>query len=450
MSARRVVATLAVLAALALVTAHAVAAPLEPDTRYREAQAALREAVRDTAGHADEPARLVALGDALSALARFADADRAYRRALVAAPGDRAALAGAGRVALVQQREAEAESLLVLAGDAEGAARDLYLARLRRHEWSAAAAMAEAQDEPGRRAMLERLEGAWPPAEPPQGPTVVLLFATARIVPQVPVRLERGEVSMAVDPSAGELLIDTNAAKRWNVTLVPGERTVAWNGTRVAARNAIVRELRLGGFRLVNVPACVVSLHRYSMAVNPEGADLAGVLGLPVLERFGVTMDFRKRQLELRAEHALPSLASGGARVPFERWGENELVVYGSLQGSRRMAFWVGTGLPEAAFGAPQETFDEVGARPGKFANAVRAIGTALQGRPWSQVVASTLTVGPAVADRVGCWSGAMDASELWRWGARRDGLLGPGFFNGRRVTFDWDGRALVFEEAGR
>ncbi len=450
MTAPRALALLVAFAAFAAGAARAASAPAEADATYREAQAALREAARDTAGHADDPARLVALGDALAKLARFGDAGRAYGRALAARPDDRAALAGAGRVALVQQREAEAESLLALAGDAEGAAGDLYLARLRRHEWRAAAEMTEAQGEPGRRALLERLDGAWPPAEPPRGESEALLFASARLVPQVSVRLERGSVWMAVDPGAAELLIDENAVKRWNVTLVGGERTVAWNGTRVAARNAIVRELRLGRFVLNHVPAAVLSLHRYSMAVNPEGADLAGVIGLPVLERFGVTLDFRERRLELRADRALPASARDGARVPFERWGENELMVYGSLQGARRMAFWVGTGLPEAAFAAPQETFDEVGARPGKFANAVRALGTALQGRPWSQVVVSTLSLGPIVDDRVDCWSGAMDASEMWRWGTRRDGLLGPGFFGGRRVTFDWDGRALVFEDAKR
>ena len=114
------------------------------------------------------------------------------------------------------------------------------------------------------------------------------------------------------------------------------------------------------------------------------------------------------------------------------------------------MAFWVGSGLPEAALGAPQETFDEVGAKPGRFANMVRTLGTALRGRPWSQVTASTLTVGPVVVDHVNGWSGAMDTAELWRHGARRDGLLGPRFFVGQRVTFDWARHELVFEDGGK
>jgi len=67
----------------------------------------------------------------------------------------------------------------------------------------------------------------------------------------------------------------------------------------------------------------------------------------------------------------------------------------------------------------------------------VRSVGTALQGRPWTQVVVSTLSVGPIVKDRLEGWSGAMDYGELWRHGVRRDGLLGPKFFAGRRVTIE-------------
>jgi hypothetical protein len=308
--------------------------------------------------------------------------------------------------------------------------------------------MAEAQGEPGRRALLERLDGKWPPATPPAGPDVALGFVRQWPVPIVRVTLNKESVLMAVDPSASELLIDPMAARRCRIETIAGERTVAWNGTHVAARNAIVPALKLGTFALEGVPAVVTSLHRYSIAINPEGADIAGVIGLPVLERFGVTLDFRRARLELRAARELPASLHAASRVPFERWDENMLVVYGSLQGGRRMAFWLGTGLPEAAFGAPQETFDEVGAKPGHLANLVRAVGTALQGRPWSQVVLSSMAIGPLALDHVDSWSGAMDSSELWRSGARLDGLIGPKFFANRRVSFDWDKNELAFEDA--
>jgi hypothetical protein len=429
--------------AVAFAAGAAVAELGSPDASYRDALSDLRAAVRDTSGHGTDVGRLGALGDVLMKLSRFADAEKAFRRVRDLAPDDRQALAALGHIALCRQQLEQAESLLVRAGDAEEVTRDLYVLRLRQHDWRAAAGMAEAQGEEGRREMLERLAEI-EPAEPTGAEHAELPFQRLWPVPLVRVKLNGTLVVMAVDPGAPEMLLEPANVRVQRVTIVPGQRSLPWNGARIAAGNAIVQKLELGGILLTNVPAVVTPLHRYSMQVNPQGANIAGVLGLPVLERLGMTLDFDRQQLELRR------VASGakleGTRVPFERWGENELMVYGSINGGRRMAMWLGTGLPDAGLGAPQETFDEVGVRPGTFANLARSIGTALQGRPWSQVVVPTVTVGPIVRDKVPGWSGSMDAGELWRHGTRRDALLGPRFFTHARVTFDWAKRQLVFE----
>ena len=442
--APRVVARAAALALAGALLAGAAGAQVGyPDPTWRDALATVRDAVRDTAGHTADAGRLDALGAALIRVARLADAEPVLRRALDQRPGDQEALAGLGRIALFRQRDTEAESLLAAAGGADGAAADLYRVRLRRHEWAAAAEMAESQGEGGRRELLERLAAS--PEVPPAGAERASLpFQRAWPVPLVRVKLNGQLVTMAVDFGSNELLLDPGATANCHVSIVPGERTVGWSGMRVAARNAIAQKLELGGIVLAGVPAAVTPLHVYSLQANPEGPDLAGVIGLPVLEQMGVTIDFRRQELELRRGGGY---AAKGERVPFERWGENELVVYGSLAGGRRMALWVGTGLPGAALGAPHETFDEIGVQPGRVANFVRSMGTLLQGRPWSQVIVSTVTVGTMARDHVEGWSGAMDPADLWRWGVRRDAVLGPRFFENRRVTFDWDRHELVFEE---
>ena len=434
----------AVLLALACTFTPAHAGLGSPDDSWREAQANLRSAVRDTIGHSDDASRLDGLGDALLRIARFTDAEGVFHRALAARPDDREALAGLGRIALCTQRETVAESLLVRAGDIEGAPSDLYRALLRRHAWAAAAEMAEAQGEGGRREMLERL-AELPPAPALAGPErVTIPFQRGWPAPLVRVRLNGQTVTMVVDPGAAELLLDPSAARVLHATVVPGERTVAWSGARIGARNALVQKLELGGFVLTNVPAAVTPLHRYSLEVNPGAPDIAGVIGLPVLERFGVTIDFHRQQLELSRPGA-PAPATG-TRVPYERWGENELMVYGNIADGRRMALWVGTGLPGAGIGATKETFDELGLQPGKMANLVRGMSSILQGAPWSQVTVPSVTVGSVTHDRVDGLSGALDSSELWRWGVRRDAVLGPAFFTDRRVTFDWARHELVFE----
>src|SRR5437867_4776106 len=111
------------------------------------------------------------------------------------------------------------------------------------------------------------------------------------------------------------------------------------------------------------------------------------------------------------------------------------------------MAFVVQTGVPFCGVGAPAEVFDEVGVKPGALSRIVKGAGQYLQGRPWAAVVVPTVSVGSVARDRVPGWLGALDASELWRHGVRRDALLSHDFFQNRRVTFDWERHELLFQE---
>ena len=103
---------------------------LQPDVTYREAQLVLRMALRDTAGHSRDPARLDSLGVALLRLGRLAEAERIFRRSLKLLPRDDAAEAALGKLALFKDRLSEAESLLADAArsDAE-ALHDLFAVR---------------------------------------------------------------------------------------------------------------------------------------------------------------------------------------------------------------------------------------------------------------------------------------------------------------------------------
>ena len=62
-------------AVVALGAASAAADWLQPDASLREAQLLLRVAVRDTAGHGDDPVRLDSLGVALMRLGRLSEAE---------------------------------------------------------------------------------------------------------------------------------------------------------------------------------------------------------------------------------------------------------------------------------------------------------------------------------------------------------------------------------------
>jgi hypothetical protein len=209
----------------------------------------------------------------------------------------------------------------------------------------------------------------------------------------------------------------------------------------------MVQRLEIGGIRIERAPAGIVSLRRWSIDVNPHSEQVAGIIGLNLLRRFSATLDYQRRRLELAPLEQPPAPGPDAARVPFQIWGLNELTVFGSMAGGRSMALVVQTGVPGCGVGAPAEVFDEIGVKPGMLSRAARGAGSVLRGRPWSGVTVPSVTVGAVAKDKVPGWLGALDASELWRHGVRRDALLSGEFFRGLRVTFDWRAHQLVIEE---
>ena len=432
-----------------LIAAAALADWLTPDARTREAELELSAAVRDTVGHADDPARLDTLGVALLRLARLPEAKTVLEHARALSPRDPTALAGLGKLALFADQLGAAESLLTgsLATErSSGATADLYATRLRKRDWALAAALATDAEDAGRLPLLQAL-GRREALRIVSAPELARVpWSRAYPVPLVRVKLNGESVLMALDTGARDLVLDPWAARRAGVQTFPGQIQIFWCGTRVAAQPALVSRLELGGVRVENLPASVTRLRRWSIQVNPQAEPVAGVIGLGFLRRFTPTLDYAARVLELRP-HGATLTAPGAQHVPFEIWGESELTVYGSIGGGRRLALVVQSGLPECGIAGPPELFEEFGIKSGLSARAASRAGSFLMGRPWTRVTTPTVSIGTVIADRVPGWSGALDAAELWRHGVRRDAILAGGFFGRRRVTIDWEARQLVFEE---
>lgn len=450
--ARRLALPAALIACLAVAPA-ARADWMQPDASWREAQMELRAALRDTAGRGDHVPSLDTLGVALLRVGRVTEAEVLFRRVLAFAPNDAAALAGLGKLALFANRGAQAESLLAAGRNAEGATADLYFAKLRRGDWAGARTLCEDAGDTGMGALAEALANAGAEGGPAQaaftlapGPErAIVPFQRQWPVPLVRVKLNGRDVVMAVDVGLADCLIDGATARLLKLPTLPSQRNVFWNGGHVAATTAVLRDLEIGGMKLATVPAGVTSLRKYSLAVNPQAPQLGGVIGVNVLRRFGVVMDMKKGQLELSRPGVALATPSTAARVPFEWWGEAELMVTGTLNGGRKMKLMLGTGLP-GGVGATQAVLDEVGVKPGSISRAVRNAGAVLQGHAWAQTTVNAAMVGTVACDKLTAWSGAFDAYEMWRHGMRRDALLGPEVWEKRRVTFDWEKSELRVE----
>lgn len=445
MTRRLAVSTIAVLALLAAGGGRVQADWLQPDASYRDAQMQLRYAQRDTAGHSNEVGRLDTLAVALLRIGRTDDAATIFRRVLDQKPGDDAAEGALGKLALFGGRLAEAESLLTQAGDEPEVRHDLFWARLRRGEWASAAEIADEVNEAGRAPMLTKLAEE-EPYRISGDPQAKLVWVRAWPVPLLRVRMNGESVLFGIDTGASDLLIDPMWASRAKVQKPGGQSVTFWCGSRFSVENAIVQRLDLGGIHIERIPAGVFSLKKWSIDANPQGEVVAGIIGLNLLRRFSPTIDWRRHVLELRPLASTPQLKGSAARVPFEMWGESEMMVHGTVGGNRRMAMVVQTGVPGCGFAAPSEVFDELGVKTGTMSRLVKGAGAWLQGRPWVGVTVPAIAVGPVVRDRIPGWSDALDSAELWRHGVRRDAILAGGFFENMRLTIDWSRRELAIE----
>lgn len=444
----RAAAAAATLFALVTAAPAARADWLQPDPSYREAQMLLRAAIRDTLHHANDPVRLDSLGSALLRLGRFDDAKVILERALALDARDPIALAGLGKIALFRNDLDTALPLLEAAAKIDDTATgDLYAARIRAGQYEAAAGMAETLGQQGRAELFRRMAAGDTYQLSQSEPVIELRWRRSYPIPLVRAKLNGRVVLMAIDTGASDLLIDDSAARLAKIQPMAYDAVTKWAGTRTVIRNTMVQEIELGDLTIRNVPAGILNLRKYSLEVNPRGERVAGVIGINLLKRFTPTIDYAAERLYLRRDPASFQAAATAQRVPFEVWGENEITLYGTLSGSRPMAMAVETGLPYCGVGAPKEVMEEIGVKPGAVANLVKGAGSWLQGLPWGAVTVPTVSVGPVVKAKVPGWQGALESSELWRHGVRRDAIVSHDFFIGKRVTLDWTRREIVFEE---
>ena len=419
---------------------------LQPDPSYRDAQMLLRQAQRDTLDHGDNLARLDTLGVALLRLGRYDEARAVFGRVRERDPGDAAARAALGKLALFADRLGEADSLLGGAGKEPEIVSDLYALRMHQGDYAGAAALAPLANEPGRVSILEWMT-AHPPYRIAAGPEVAKVpWNRGYPIPLMRVKLNGRSVLLGIDTGARDLILDQSIARVARVNVMPSKIAVFWEGTRIAVQNAVVQRLELGGLRIEDIPAGVANLRSWSVRVNPQSEPVAGVIGLELLRRFTPTIDYHAGVLELRRPGQTYPAGADAQRVPFEIWGESELTVYGTIASGRRMAMVVQTGLPGCGVAAPASVFEEVGVKAGMLSRAVKGAGSWLQGRPWTGLNVPTVTVGGLVRDKVAGWSGALDDAELWRHGVRRDAIISHDFFKDQRVTIDWARHELVVE----
>src|SRR5439155_16106522 len=242
-----------------------------------------------------------------------------------------------------------------------------------------AAELAPKLNDQGRVPMLEYL-AEHPPYRVTAGPgEAKVRWSKGYPVPLVRVKLNGHSVLMALDTGSRDLIVDESSARICGIRMMSLKTLVFWDGARIAVQNAMVQRLQLGDVTVADLPAGVAGLRKWSLQVNPQAEPVAGVIGLGLLRQFTPTLDYVAQTLELRRLDFAYPVGLDAQRVPFEIWGESELTVYGSINGGRRMALVLQTGVAGCGVAAPTAVLDEVGVKAGRIARLVKGAGSVLQ-----------------------------------------------------------------------
>jgi clan AA aspartic protease (TIGR02281 family) len=243
-----------------------------------------------------------------------------------------------------------------------------------------------------------------------------------------------------LDTGAGMTVISQELAKTLDLGLADTVGVVGAGGG-IEGRATNLASLALGGLVRQNVPALVLDTREFQSAT---GLPVDGILGFTALNRYAVTLDFERGQLEL-AQNASPHRTGAhGARVPLEFLGAQTSVPV-RIDGGEPVLFVVDLGSAQtfvpAALGKSLKAARRLPGIPVLGADGRALEAVALRVR--SLGVGSVQVPRPVVIYVTR--GGALDPIGITP-GASARGILGANFLTRFRVTLDYPRGELVLE----
>jgi hypothetical protein len=242
--------------------------------------------------------------------ATLAEAARSLDTLYVPAPGAEEAVLSALRDLRHGRMEAALQRLLPVAGGADAAAapaRDA-VGQLLLHfgRWDALAGASEAAG-PLFAAFARAAPERW---EYPEAPVMLPLDLTPVGTPVVEVLVNGHARRFWIDTGAGLTVLSSTLAAEVGIRAGEGAGRAGTGTSRsVAARPAVIDELRLGAITVRNHPAIVLDAGDLALRVPGTLARLRidGILGWPLLARLDLTLDHVGRRVVLREPHPRPT-----------------------------------------------------------------------------------------------------------------------------------------------
>jgi predicted aspartyl protease len=375
----------------------------------------------------------------------FAKADAGYAELLLADPANVKALIQRGYIALLENRLADAEALLV---EVEALAPRMitttaFLAEIayRQDQFDRAADLLGKLERTAMQAKLKSFEDLIP-YEAERLPEVHVPFVKTDPLPIVQVRINDSDPAyFFIDTGAAEVIVDAKFAKEIGLETRGWERV----SETVLLGHARVDTLVLGDLIVRNVPVGLLDVRQFSDTVF-GGMQIDGTIGTVFLYHFLSTLDYPNAELILRprTDGALEAFeeqarAQQAIVTPFWMAGDHFLLAKGTVNRSDPLLFLVDTGLAERAFMAKEDVVREFGieldeslARPGYTISGV------VEEIPFT---VAELTLGEAVEHDLDGVTGTFQVEDMF--GFHIDGLISHQFFLNYALTLDFTGMRL-------
>jgi hypothetical protein len=319
-----------------------------------------RAARATAAASAASPATTIGTADRLLRAGYFAKADALYAQILARDPGNLAALAQHGYVALLNNKLSQARAILQRVVSAQPgnqqAAQNLAAALYRLNDFPAAAA-AYRRLGPAAAPMAAML-ASFGDAAPYQlaGPDATRLpFLRTSPLPMVSISVNgSAAVPVHLDTGGGALAVDASYAAS------AGVRQVAPGWGRAD-------RITLGGIEARNVPVTLGQGPASNLRA-PDGQPDHGILGTGLLSQFLFTMDYAHAALELRRPTPAPlsqlqAQSRRAVTVPFWMTGDHFMVTWATINGRPPVLLVIDTGGENLGLGITQAEAMAAGVR---------------------------------------------------------------------------------------
>lgn len=375
--------------------------------------------------------------DFLFTQGEFEQARAGYAAVPKSSPKYEEALRQLGAIALLQNHQGEAESVLNNAR-ARNPTDKLCLELLaetyhRQDRFADTAQLLKEFGRPERAAEFELFGKSAPYRTPPHMGAVTIALQWTEPFPVVRANVNGLAGLFLIDSGAPEIVLDPEFALAAKIAMTTPTQRAGATARAPEALFGRIGKFEIGGLTVEDLPAMLVTTKPLSSEARNKR--IAGVIGTQFLSHFRTTLDYVHDRLILEPKDAPPRGGQNIAQIPFLFFGDHVLLASGRLNEGPKQLFFVNTGMSGYAFVGPDSTLKDA-------AIQVPALQGPPPGRggppPTATFPIAHLSLGDYTESNVMGLYGTFPPALENGLGIHIGGVVSHAFFHNYTVTFDF------------